>query len=128
MAAELMEIPFYAEEKLYRKVPNNPIMWREDGGISTAAFKDSKGMSVDRQMKRSNLEAIETLTSHHSDVKAIVSTSYQFCTETIEALVIYAPCEDNIYHSEIHKDSQKPQLSRGQLKKLVDNCTLEIIN
>ena len=36
----------------------------------------------------------------------------------VGATVIYAPENENIYHSEIHKDQTTVQLSKGQAKKL----------
>ena len=36
----------------------------------------------------------------------------------VGATVIYAPEEENIYHSEIHKDQTTALLSKGQAKKL----------
>ena len=50
------KIDFYLKEKLYRAVlPYEPFI-KEDGTISSAAFKDSQGLSVDRQMHRENKE------------------------------------------------------------------------
>ncbi len=48
---------FEANEKLFRAVyPPNiiPMFWKENGEISSAAFKDKKGLSVERAGNRVN--------------------------------------------------------------------------
>lgn len=37
---------FDDEEKFYRKVPPNPNMIKQNGTITSAAFKDSKGLKI----------------------------------------------------------------------------------
>lgn len=55
-----MDSVFYNNEKLYRAIlPIEPFK-KSDGSISSAAFKDKNGLSVDKQMldliqKRLNL-------------------------------------------------------------------------
>jgi hypothetical protein len=95
---------FLANEKLFRGVhPNN---WKESEGRPTSAcFKDSKGVSVNRAL---NDEASSFMHLNNSiivgniNAKAIVSVYYYNCTE-IGVDVIYSPQADNPYHSEIHK-------------------------
>ena len=48
-----------SEEQLYRAIPNKPQLWKDsDGRPTSAIFKDSQGVSVDRDGKR-NKERIK---------------------------------------------------------------------
>jgi hypothetical protein len=51
-------------EWLYRMVLNKPNYWKEnENRVSSAAFKDSKGVSVDRDGERPESKIIEELNS-----------------------------------------------------------------
>jgi len=45
-------------ETLYRAVRSWPKYWKENGGLSPAAFKDSRGLSVDRNGDRNEEKVI----------------------------------------------------------------------
>lgn len=113
-------------ERLLRALKNIPEYWKADTGRpSSAAFKDSNGVSVDREGERVIEDAVDTLVAQRGreSVKGVVSVTVNDCKD-VEALLKYAPLTDNQYHSEIHKDQQKTQLTRGQLKKLADRMQL----
>ena len=106
---------FDYDEKLFRAVrPKDPYL-KEDGSISSAAFKDTNGLSVDRDGGRTISESLLFIKSHLTGI--IVWVTYQNCL-AIKAIVRYLPIEGNEYHSEIHKDILCPRLTRSQAKYL----------
>lgn len=73
-----MDNTFPKSEKLYRAVypPDKVAMfWRRDGSISSAAFADPNGLSVDRGNFRSNDIIISS--SQESNCIQLASTHYK---------------------------------------------------
>lgn len=115
-------IQFENDEKLYRAIlPLEPFV-KKDGSISSAAFKDRNGLSVDRQMHRFNHEAVEFIKNMKSG--SIVSITVGICRNE-NILCVYCPVEDNKYHSELHKDENKKALTSAQAKHLSQLCVIE---
>lgn len=120
-----MNDDFYLEEKLYRAVLPNDIFWKNKyDKLSSAVFKDSKGLSVDRQMNRSDSDAIEFIAN--SKTGTIISVTCGNCNEA-KALVRYLPVEGNEFHSEIHSNEEKKSLSGSQAKQLARVANIELI-
>lgn len=114
--------PFISnEEYLYRGI--SELNWDyENNRPSSAIYKDSKGVSVDRDGKRSELNIVAFLRST-KDFFAICKIK----TEDVRlhnATVLYRPIEQNIYHAEIHDSSEKIQLRGSKPKKLRDCSVL----
>lgn len=110
-------VEFKNKERLFRKIPNNPNMRREDGSISSVVFKDSNGCSVDRQLDRKLEDVYKNFISKFSDIIAIADVKYQDCIN-VGAIVKEVPLENNKYHCEIHRSEEKAQLTPGQARKL----------
>ena len=108
---------FKDDEKLYRAVLPNGIYWKENGKLSSAAFLDRNGLSVDRGNYRPDDEAVRDLQNHLQG--SIVSVTVKDC-RTVEAAVLYRPSKRNIYHSEVHGSTECPPLSPGQRKHLAN--------
>lgn len=111
-----MDEHFEEMEKLYRAVLPKDTFWKENGSLSSAAFKDKNGLSVDRQKERTDAEAVEFF-HKRKFVGEIVYVRVRNCNE-VQALVRYLPSRGNAFHSEIHKNWQEKQLSNSQAKKL----------
>jgi hypothetical protein len=110
------------DELLYRAIIRIPYLWKnEDNRPSSAAFKDSKGVSVDRDGEREEAEIIRILKSKFG-LKAIVKLQASYC-RSIETKVVARPLEDNIFHAEIH-DLDKVTLSAAKAKKLAKACEI----
>lgn len=98
-----MEQTILPEEKLYRNViDGNPNVWDDEHQRpSSAIFKDSRGVSVDRDGKRSQQDIIQTIIERFSSKKgtyAIVYLSAEECRE--ENVCPEAdPIKDNEYHA-----------------------------
>ncbi len=116
---------FEETEKLFRAVypPSHPGMfWKKDGTLSTAAFADSKGLSVDRGFGRKDEDAITEMRRKFKG--CIVSVNVKQCWE-VNALVVYLPSKNNRYHSEIHGNENKTLLSKHQRFYLAQNAIVE---
>jgi len=125
-----MDANFQDNELLYRSIKPDVTFWKESGILSSAAFKDSKGLSVDRAAGRCKPLCVEFLLSRFPQ-SCVASVKVEMCKE-VDALVKYAPidCESekNEYHSEIHKSESVCKLTDGQAKKLARLATIEYGN
>ncbi|WP_308539566.1 hypothetical protein [uncultured Ruminococcus sp.] len=112
-------------ECLFRKVPDNPIMLKADGTISSAVFKDSKGCSVDRKAGRDNSVIYDIFFQRfYNSSKSIIAVSdvtVGVCYEK-EIIVIEKPTEENEFHCEIHGSIDKAQLTSSQARHLARNA------
>ena len=113
-----MDNSFANTEKLYRAIyPPEiaDIFWKIDGSISSAAFADPKGLSVDRGNYRTDDEVLGSMRSRFKG--HIVSLYVKNCTD-VNALVKFLPSRSNKYHSEIHGSETLPLLSKSQRRHL----------
>ena len=117
-----MDSSFKDNEKLYRAVRPIDMFWRADGTISSAALRDSNGLSVDRGADRSDAEAIAHMKSNGFK-GTVISLQVSNCKD-VGAVVKYLP-STNIYHSEIHGSETKKLLSDSQRKKLSNLANIE---
>lgn len=119
------EKPFEDEkEKLYRAVYpqcKRPNFWK-NGKLSSAAFKDCRGLSVERQYGRADDEVITYVKDAFEG--NIVSIKVLHCND-INAFIRHLPSERSEFHSEIHGSNIKKVLSDGQAKNLARLATLE---
>jgi hypothetical protein len=116
------------EERLFRRVPLNPIVWNfENNRPSSAAFKQSTGTSVERTGDRNDPQIIETFTQKFT-LKAILTVSAGYCRE-IGAYPVYKPLlNENIFHAEIHASSEEIKLKNSTAKKIADSATIVFLN
>ena len=122
-----MDDIFDKDEKLYRAVypPSHPRMfWKKDGSLSSAAFHDKKGLSVERGNNRKSEEVVENMKKFF--VGCIVSVKVDDCN-AINALVKYCPSERSKYHSEIHGSKDDVLLSREQRYYLAQKAVKEYV-
>ena len=102
-------------EYLYRGVVEE--MWdAEHERITSAAFKDSHGVSVDRDGERTENECVKSLMKIKSFRKIC-----RILTKTVRdngALALYKPIPENVYHSEIHQTLDKVELSKGCARRI----------
>lgn len=112
-------------EKLYRAVFPESYMkmfWKKDGTVSSAAFTDKEGLSVERGNFRDDKSVIEEM--HKFFRGCIISFTVEQCKE-VNAIVKYKPTDRSNYHSEIHGTETVPLLSKGQRKKLAAGSKIE---
>ncbi len=109
-----MDNTFLKTEKLYRAIypPKVSAMyWRKDGTISSAAFADSQGLSVERGDFRSDNVVVNSMLERFTGY--IVSLYARDCFN-VGAILRYLPSNNNVYHSEIHGSESKKLLSKSQ--------------
>ena len=129
---------------IYRRVKSKPIFMK-DGRPSSALFKDSKGVSVDRDAGREMDDIIsheeylhkeylndryinglsdEEIKERGEALIAIVQLTDVQC-DAVEACVIPAPIPgENEYHALLQKSETEIQLSKSQAKKLAKSATI----
>lgn len=94
-------------------------MWiEEDNTVSSAAFKDSGGVSVDRDGGRNEQECIDALINALPQIEGVCKLT---CgdVEDCKALPVYLPVPNNEYHSEIHDSAGQVQIkSKAKSRKL----------
>lgn len=106
------------DENLFRGI--HATQW-DELRPSSAAFKDRKGLSVDRCNYRPDAEAISFLLSSKS-YRGIVKIPVTY-VKSIPTKVIYAPVDGNEFHSEIH-DMNKVELTRGNARKFASEVEI----
>ena len=117
-----MDNHFNDDEKLYRAVfpPEMAELYRKrDGTISSAAFVDPKGLSVERGYYRENTEVLSIMQKRF--VGRIICLYVKNCRDA-GAVVLYRPTGKNPYHSEIHGRLDTPLLSKPQRRHLARTC------
>lgn len=120
-------INFYPKEKFYRAIKQDkPQMWKtlETGEIvpSSAVFKDSNGVSVDRQKNRNNDEAVNYIRRSFEE-SDIISVKVEDCTD-IGVRYKSEPLNTNEYHCLIIGKHKIP-LTSSEAKKLAMKAKME---
>lgn len=112
------------KELLYHYIPMNPNLWKSnENRPSSAAFKDSKGVSVDRDGDREEVMIIEWYKSRFDSIRAIIRISAGKCRE-LETYPIARQLENNPYHAEIHDSNNRVSMKGSKPKKLATNCEI----
>lgn len=109
---------FNNDEKLYRAVypPEiNDLFWKKDGSLTSAAFRDKRGLSVERGFYREDEQVVRAMSNYFSGIVAVVTV--RDCRD-VNALVLYLPTGRSKYHSEIHGSKERIVLSSSQRKHL----------
>ena len=107
-------------EKLYRAVFPESYMqmfWRKDGTVSSAAFTDKQGLSVERGDFREDENVIEEMRKFFHG--CIISLTVEQCRD-VDAVIKYKPSKRSEHHSE-----EVPLLSKSQRKKLAERAKIE---
>ncbi len=110
-------------EGLFRAVRPDDCYWKDEEKtqLSSAAFKDPKGLSVDRQADRMVEEAIERQKKNFKGT--IVSVTVGLCNEK-QIVIEYCPTKDNEFHCELIQSKDKKLLSRSQARYLATNAQI----
>ena len=115
------------QEILHRYISSNPDLWSHDfNRISSAAFKDKNGTSVDRDGGRSHDEIKNDFLSRQLGsgkyrFRCIAYINTEFCVN-LPALVLAKPLPNNDYHAEIHDSFEKKELTRSKLIRIAERC------
>lgn len=108
-------------EYLYRGVVTQNWDFENDRPTS-ATYKDSQGVSVDRDGGRNGHDCIEKLKSVN-DFHAICKVMTKDIRD-LDAVVFYKPITDNNYHSEIHDSNERIQMRGKKPSKIREKSTV----
>lgn len=120
-------------KEIYRRVKSKPVFMK-DGRPSSALFKDSKGVSVNRDAGRTIDDIISDEERLHSlynanltdekikekgeELRAIIGLTREQC-DSVEVCVIPDPIYgENEYHALLQKSETEIPLSKSQAKSL----------
>lgn len=126
-------------KEVYRRVKSKPVFMK-DGRPSSALFKDSKGVSVNRDAGRSLSDIIvdeerlhalynvgmteEEVKEKGEELKAIISLTDEQC-DSVKVCVIPDPIDgENENHAVIQKSKTEIQLSKSQARNLAKISTI----
>lgn len=123
-----METEILSHEKLFRAIKRStPVLWdNEKNKPSSAAFKDSNGVSVDRDADRSNDQIKESFSLRFGGEGNIRSVIYVLASTCLnhDINVEASPLPDNEFHAEIFRSADNRPLSNSQAKYLASNCII----
>ena len=111
---------FEDTEGLYRAVIPKDIFVKNDGSISSAAFKSSTGCSVDRGAGRTDEEAARFLRNKLQG--NVYGFKVKDCNDK-DIFIRYEPIEDPVeladpYHCGLYKNANLEKMTAGQCKYL----------
>lgn len=119
-----MDNTFENDELLYRAVypiEYNKMFWKDENHVSSAAFLDKKGLSVERGNYRQESEVVSEM--RKTFIGSIISVTVKICKD-VNAHIVYKPTKRSIYHSEIHGSNKTLVLSPSQRHYLAENCKI----
>jgi hypothetical protein len=110
------------EEVLYRGIhPNHTTKGNENTRISSAAFKDSKGNSVDRDGKRDESIIVDVFLERFHK-KGLVKITEEICRDN-NTNPVAKPLENNPFHGLIIRNNGDLKLKARETKSLREACT-----
>ncbi len=127
-------------EKIFRRIKCKP-QFMKNGRPTSALFKDSHGVSVNRDCGReindiiadeerlhrlynANL-TVRQIEEHGEGLKAIISLTHEQC-DSEEVCVIPDPIDgENAYHALLQKSATEVVLSSGQARRLAKMAVIE---
>ena len=109
------------DEVLHRAIKPKPQFWNtKTDSVSSALFKDSKGVSVDRNANRTDEQVKMALMIQFEDLRGEARLKAKLCRDK-SCRVEDDPIDNNKYHALILGEN-RPELTKGQAKYLSRNC------
>jgi hypothetical protein len=110
------------EESFHRAILPSIDWWStRDNRLTSACFKDKKGLSTDRRGNRSAEETSYFLRRHKPTAIGEAVIPESLCLD-LECRIIDSPTPDNPFHTEIH-GTEKPGLTKLQSRAIASECT-----
>ena len=100
------------------------IYWNRNNKVSPVAFRDDKGLSVNRSGNETK-DYIVNFSKERLD-GLMYSATVKICQE-FDIFICYKPSYTNIYHTELHGSSTSLPLTHLQSVKLANNVICEYI-
>ncbi len=124
----MLPIEIKNEEALYRAIKPFPNWWKTDTNRpSSAAFKDSRGVSVDRDGGRLPSEIVRNFQNRFT-IKAVVSILAGECRSFGTHPISAPEIPTNPEHAVIHCSPTEIELTSGQAKNLSKTAKIEYLN
>ncbi len=120
---EKTNLAFDDNENLYRAVLPGDTYWKADGSISSGVFKDAKGLSTDRALRRPLDACVNFLDSHLTKPSGIIAFTVNICLAK-EIIPKHDPIESNVYHTLVLGSESRNVLSGSQAKFLAKNVQI----
>lgn len=97
-----------------------PNLWKGERP-SSAAFKDSRGLSVNRSDddRQSSLDNLKHL-------QGVIAEVHSKSCKEVNITANYRPLENNVFHCELHRSKEQIELSPSQARHLAK--TAKILN
>lgn len=119
------------DEMLLRWIKNVPNLWKHSQNRPTSAiFKQSNGVSVDRVLERELQFAIEELIQNKDPgkryTKAVVSITVNDCFNC-ETFPFEDPMPDNPFHAQIYDSPDTIIIQNPKRRCLIRSCNSELI-
>lgn len=113
------------QESLFRHF--HFLQWHTtENRLSTAAFQQSNGTSVDREGERSEDEIISDFRKRPNLSQIGIAKLTAIDCREVDAVVLPAPEPENKYHAQIQKNETTPKITRGQANRLSRKFSLVI--
>lgn len=113
------------EELLHRAIKPKALFWNEKTGkVTSALFKDSKGVSVDINNDRTDIQVKKFLQNQFPDLKGEAKIKAKLCRDK-NCRVELDPIENNQNHALILGEVNI-RLTSGQAKYLSRNCIVTL--
>jgi len=110
------------DERLFRAIKPRPDFWStSDNRLSSAFFKDSQGVSVDRNGDREQDEVNNFFKSRFENLKGLALVYASKCLE-IKCRLIPKQEVDNPFHAHIEGETEI-KLKDSQARSIAKNCT-----
>lgn len=109
------------QESLYRAIKPNPDFWKSvENRPSSALFKDSFGVSVDRDGNRNEKDILTQFKTRFSNLRGVAKLKAQDCLD-LKCRLVPKPKRNNIYHSLMLGETDV-ELKNKQARKLAKTC------
>jgi hypothetical protein len=108
-------------ELLFRAVKPNPVFWKSiESRPSSALFKDSLGVSIDRDGEREEMKIISGFRNRFTDLRGIAKVKAQECLD-LKCRTTPDPVAGNEFHGLILGEVET-ELSNRQARELAKKC------
>ena len=118
-----MDQNFPDDEKLYRAVRPIPLFIKNDGRLSSAAFRDKRGLSVLRGDGRDD-SIVDDELHHVVGLDGRTAIFKVLDCRAVHAVPVYLPSKASVYHSEVHGSEKQIILNPSQCKHLAEIAQL----
>ena len=116
-----------SEEQFYRVINRSQPYSFEKNKISSALFKDPKGLSMDKKGERNEDDAVKFMENYFRERFKGVARLGHKKLEKAETYIENSPSEKNEYHVQVYENSEKDPISSLKALILADSAELVLL-